>query len=125
MLWLVFSLQNPEASSMNDKSLVRFKVWAAMLASWSGIIYSSWSYLAADFRIELMSPLQVGAFFFGLAAGMYLNNIKCERCNSKWYKTGYETYDNASSMLEFAQRFVTQRDFKVLKKCRVCGLERF
>jgi hypothetical protein len=107
------------------KSYVRLKVWPAILVTNFGFIYVFFSYIAADYRIEQMSLMPIGVFFLAMAAGFYLHNIKCERCKTEWYKTGHETYADATSMLDFARRFLTERSFWVHKRCKVCGLERY
>ena len=101
------------------------KVWPAIVVTNLGFAYSFYSYVAANYSVEQMSPIQIGAFLTAMAAGFYLHNIKCERCKMRWYETGTETYEDAPSMLSFAYRFVTQRNYSVVKKCRICGLARY
>jgi len=114
-----------EMGSEKKKSYVRLKVWPTILVTIFGFIYSSLGYVSANYSVEQLSLKQIGAFIFAMAGAFYGENIKCERCKTKWHKTGHETYEDAVSMLDFVRKFVNEKNYWINKKCRICGLERY
>ena len=107
------------------KSFVRVKVWIATPIIILGFLYFFYSYIAANYDVINMTPVQIAVFSLALAMSFYRNHVKCERCKTRWYDTGKETYREATSMLDFTRKFLTQRNYNLEKKCRVCGLERY
>lgn len=105
------------------KSYVRIKVWLATPVFISGLLYSALSYILSNYRVEQMSSVQVGAFIIAMASCFYLHSIKCERCKTKWFETGRETYSDATSILDFVGKFVAERRYKISQKCQTCEFD--
>lgn len=112
-------------SPETKKSFVRVKVWPAILISNFGFVYAFYSYVAAGSKLSEMTLAQVGVFAFAMTAAWYGNNINCERCKSKWNKTGYETSQDAKTPWAYWYRRLGEMNFAIKKKCQICGLERY
>lgn len=109
----------------HKRSFVRVKVFPALITFYLGLIYSSFHYVVGGYRVEAMSIVQAGAFFVALAAVVYVHNVRCERCKSKWNHTGNDPYPEPKSMKDHVNKILSEANLKMYQKCKVCELERY